>query len=217
MAFCETEPGTPDAVIKVKLSEYPALLEPYGSVRLGINPLIGDIPYGYFWPFMINRDGFGNFFVLDCECRHEGCVVPAYDDLQFEIRCPCHGSRYDIEGNLLAGPANGPLFKHKFTFDGNDTITIFVPCWQFETHLSILPGSPNSRVKLDFPTFWNVTYEVMFRQSVQDEWTIASFALSPTGPVDQTSLNGTGDPVSIYLNRSTSSGFYAVSMKLYEV
>lgn len=39
-------------------------------------------------------------------CTHLGCIVK---ETQHGFDCPCHGSRYDREGKVLAGPAPRPL------------------------------------------------------------------------------------------------------------
>src|SRR5436309_1895880 len=77
LAYCEPIAGEPNAVFKLRLSDYPELAQPYGSVRLGLNP-VSAYPDGNFYPILINRDGSGNLYVLDCECRHESCVVPPF-------------------------------------------------------------------------------------------------------------------------------------------
>jgi len=41
-------------------------------------------------------------------CTHLGCVV-RWDANRSEIRCPCHGARYDVSGKNVSGPARGPL------------------------------------------------------------------------------------------------------------
>lgn len=39
-------------------------------------------------------------------CTHLGCIVALAD---FGFQCPCHGSRYNREGKVIAGPAPRPL------------------------------------------------------------------------------------------------------------
>ena len=219
LAYCENLPGQQNAVFKVKLSEFPALQTDYGSVRLGINPVSSTAPIddGRFYPFIITRDGLGNFYVLDAECRHARCVLPAYDSQEFKIVCECHGSWYDVDGSVLQGPALQPLHRYQASFDGVDTLTIQIPCWGFTTKATVLPGGPASRLRLDFDTTKEVTYEVSFSQSPKGPWSPASFATTPGGAANLTELTPSASgPVSVYLDRTTATGFYAVGMKLVE-
>ena len=43
---------------------------------------------------------------LSLTCPHLGCTVDASSD---ELECPCHGSRYAADGQLLQGPATKRL------------------------------------------------------------------------------------------------------------
>lgn len=43
-------------------------------------------------------------------CRHLKCVL-SFNQTEKTWDCPCHGSRYDINGNLLEGPATSSLKK----------------------------------------------------------------------------------------------------------
>jgi Rieske Fe-S protein len=220
LAYCTPPTGqtVKDGVFKIRISDYPALSLDFGSVRLGLNPVGNDnYPDGGFYPFLINRDELGNFFVLDCECGHQSCVVPTFDTTQMGIRCYCHGSFYSIDGGVLEGPTTQPLHNYPFEFDGNDTLTIHIPCWGFEVKAAVLPGGPNARIRLDFEAFQNTTYEVSFRERLQDPWTTASFATTPAGLANQTSLTTFAGDVSVYLDRPTKTGFYAIGMKLSEV
>jgi Rieske Fe-S protein len=219
LAYCNPLPDQKAAVFKLRVSDYPALEFDYGSVRLGINPIVSEdeITDDRFYPFIVTRQNFATFHVLDSECRHARCVVPAYDKVAFEIRCPCHGSTYAEDGSVLGGPATQPLYRYPSSFDGNDTLTIQIPCWGFETKATLLPGAI-SRIRLDFIANKEVTYEVSFAQSPKGPWSNVSFAVTENGPADQPSLTPTtGGPVSVYLDRTTATGFYALGMKLAEI
>lgn len=43
-------------------------------------------------------------------CRHLGCTPRWVTDERL-FKCPCHGSDYDIEGNVVGGPAPKPLWR----------------------------------------------------------------------------------------------------------
>ncbi|MBM4321630.1 MAG: Rieske (2Fe-2S) protein, partial [Deltaproteobacteria bacterium] len=46
---------------------------------------------------------------LSARCPHLGCRI---DQLDGEaLLCPCHGSRFDLEGRPLTGPARGELTR----------------------------------------------------------------------------------------------------------
>ena len=55
---------------------------------------------------LINEDG--SFKALSLVCTHLGCVV---NPVETGYACPCHGSRFDQDGNILNGPAKQPLPK----------------------------------------------------------------------------------------------------------
>jgi cytochrome b6-f complex iron-sulfur subunit len=48
------------------------------------------------------------FHALSSVCTHLGCVT-RYQPDEGLIVCPCHGSRFSLEGEVLAGPAPRPL------------------------------------------------------------------------------------------------------------
>jgi Rieske Fe-S protein len=53
----------------------------------------------------IVREGSG-LIALDLTCTHLGCTVKATPR---GFSCPCHGSRFGSEGQVLQGPATRPL------------------------------------------------------------------------------------------------------------
>jgi len=43
---------------------------------------------------------------------NEGCEL-TWNEAEKSWDCPCHGSRFDIDGEILQGPAVHPLTKEK--------------------------------------------------------------------------------------------------------
>lgn len=68
---------------------------------------------------VVTRPTADDVVVLSAICTHTGCPVGSVTDA---INCPCHGSRFDLAtGEVLAGPASGPLPPVGFTLpDGLD-------------------------------------------------------------------------------------------------
>jgi glycine/D-amino acid oxidase-like deaminating enzyme/nitrite reductase/ring-hydroxylating ferredoxin subunit len=50
------------------------------------------------------RDEAGILHTLDPKCMHMGCIVE-WDPAEKAWACPCHGSRYSAEGQVIHGPA----------------------------------------------------------------------------------------------------------------
>lgn len=55
-------------------------------------------------------------------CTHAGCEVRVLPDA---FQCPCHGSEYDVTGEVMEGPAAKALQKFAIT-ENQDMITIKV-------------------------------------------------------------------------------------------
>jgi glycine/D-amino acid oxidase-like deaminating enzyme/nitrite reductase/ring-hydroxylating ferredoxin subunit len=56
----------------------------------------------------VYRDPAGEVSAVTANCTHMGCVLK-FNDAETSWDCPCHGSRFDLEGGVLQGPANRPL------------------------------------------------------------------------------------------------------------
>lgn len=56
----------------------------------------------------IYKDKEGELFALNPVCRHAGCIVQ-WNSAELSWDCPCHGTRYAIDGSLLNGPASTDL------------------------------------------------------------------------------------------------------------
>lgn len=52
----------------------------------------------------VYKDNDGNIHAVDTTCTHLGCEL-SWNSAETSWDCPCHGSRFDIEGHVLNGPA----------------------------------------------------------------------------------------------------------------
>lgn len=51
-------------------------------------------------------------------CTHQGCSVAWIDDDQ-AFSCPCHGSKFNPDGSVAAGPAESPLGMFEAKVEGD--------------------------------------------------------------------------------------------------
>ena len=54
------------------------------------------------------RDAAGALHAVSTRCTHLGCQV-RWNGAERTWDCPCHGSRFDVDGDVLNGPAVSPL------------------------------------------------------------------------------------------------------------
>lgn len=54
------------------------------------------------------RDETGTLSVVSSVCPHMGCIVH-WNGIEKSWDCPCHGSRFAVDGTLLEGPAQANL------------------------------------------------------------------------------------------------------------
>jgi Rieske Fe-S protein len=52
---------------------------------------------------VVTQPEAGRFQGLSAVCTHTGCIVDKVADGLIE--CPCHGSRYHLDGTVARGPA----------------------------------------------------------------------------------------------------------------
>jgi len=54
-----------------------------------------------------NPDGV---YAFEAKCTHLGCT-PRWEIASERFKCPCHGSQFNIEGDVVGGPAPKPLYR----------------------------------------------------------------------------------------------------------
>ncbi|GAA2876810.1 FAD-dependent oxidoreductase [Streptosporangium fragile] len=65
----------------------------------------------------VYRDESGEIHAVSAVCTHLGCIV-GFNDAERTWECPCHGSRFDVDGSVLQGPAVDPLRRLSADADG---------------------------------------------------------------------------------------------------
>ena len=68
--------------------------------------------------FYLARLENGGFLALSRTCTHLGCTVP-WVEKEMKFACPCHGSAFDITGNVIDAPAPRALNIYPITIENN--------------------------------------------------------------------------------------------------
>ena len=69
-------------------------------------------------PAVLVRLPNGDYKSLSAKCTHLGCTVEFKPSKDF-FYCNCHGSEFNINGNVLKGPAVLPLPQYVVSISGN--------------------------------------------------------------------------------------------------
>ena len=72
-------------------------------------------------PAVLVAPSAGKLIVLSAECTHAGCEVAWRAD-EDDFHCPCHNSKFTMEGKVISGPAKEPLPRYDVKMAGNDAI-----------------------------------------------------------------------------------------------
>lgn len=196
----------PAGVLKVKISDYPALLTEGGSIQLTFS---GSTPH----PLMINRGPGNVFYTLDSDCQHNHCVVPTFNPATGRIRCGCHGSQYAIDGALISGPATRSLNTFASSFDGVDTLSVTIPGLFFSvTEIAVQAAQPATRLRLKADILPYSNYRVYFQQALTDVAQVVPFSNTPAGATTLTSAFTTSSPVTVYVDAAAPRGFYSIAL-----
>ncbi|NOK21172.1 ubiquinol-cytochrome c reductase iron-sulfur subunit [Corallococcus carmarthensis] len=94
-------PGTPEeGWVEVALADHPTLREPGGHASIRVPDALLDV--------VVVHAADGCYRAVWRTCTHGDCAV-AWDGALGMVECPCHGSRFGLDGSVLRGPASRPL------------------------------------------------------------------------------------------------------------
>jgi cytochrome b6-f complex iron-sulfur subunit len=55
-------------------------------------------------------------------CTHQGCIVSDFEGSSNVFVCPCHNSRFDLNGHVVQGPASTNLAGYNTRVENNSLI-----------------------------------------------------------------------------------------------
>jgi nitrite reductase/ring-hydroxylating ferredoxin subunit len=102
-APAQASPGAPAAA---------AALAKTADVPVGSGVIVGDI--------VVTQPTAGVFKGFSSVCTHAGCNVSKIEN--GTIDCPCHGSKFSLEGAVVQGPAKAPLDPKAISVEGDSIV-----------------------------------------------------------------------------------------------
>jgi Rieske Fe-S protein len=82
------------------------------DVPVGSGVIVGDV--------VVTQPSAGEFKGFSAKCTHKGCTVDKVAD--GTIDCPCHGSKFNLDGTVAKGPAQKPLEAQAVTVQGDSIV-----------------------------------------------------------------------------------------------
>ena len=96
-------PAAPDGAI-AKTSDVP----------VGSGVIVDDV--------VVTQPAAGDFKAFSSTCTHKGCTVNKIAD--GTIDCPCHGSKFNLDGTVAKGPATKPLEAKNISVEGDSIVLV---------------------------------------------------------------------------------------------
>lgn len=115
----DTSSSTSSAPISSATTEIDSTPDAEGFVAVGTNQELEEKGYIYDKQLgVIVVSSGGSLAALNPSCTHKGCDVDWKGD-SGEFVCPCHGSKFGVDGAVITGPANAPLPVYEFKQEGD--------------------------------------------------------------------------------------------------
>ena len=84
------------------------------EVPVGSGVIVGDV--------VVTQPAAGDFRAFSAVCTHSGCLVNQVAD--GTINCPCHGSKFGLDGEVVNGPAARPLTAVPVQVQGESIVVV---------------------------------------------------------------------------------------------
>jgi Rieske Fe-S protein len=93
------------------------------SAAAGALTTTADVPVGsgvIIDKTVVTQPTAGDFKAFSAVCTHAGCLVNKIAD--GTIDCPCHGSKFGLDGAVVKGPADKPLEPVTISVQGDSIV-----------------------------------------------------------------------------------------------
>jgi len=127
VAACSTYGKKPEAAGEsgTTTTAAPAPSTPGGTAAPAANVIAktADVPVGsgvIVDEVVVTQPTAGVFKGYSAKCTHKGCMVDKIAD--GTIDCPCHGSKFNLDGTVANGPADKPLPPENITVQGDEIV-----------------------------------------------------------------------------------------------
>jgi Rieske Fe-S protein len=105
-------------LIPFGIFSFSALSNKFSNKKNGIKKLsINDLSSGFNFIEGLIIVNEKNIKIFSSKCSHLGCKINSQKNGL--LVCPCHGSKFDKEGNPVEGPAPNPLKEIRFEKNAN--------------------------------------------------------------------------------------------------
>jgi len=71
---------------------------------------------------LVEHNSDDTYKALSGICTHQNCVVSEFDGSNNVFICPCHGSQFDLNGNVKQGPATTKLSNYSTRVENGSLI-----------------------------------------------------------------------------------------------
>jgi Rieske Fe-S protein len=82
------------------------------DVPVGSGVIVGEV--------VVTQAAAGEFKGFSSTCTHAGCTLNEVAD--GTINCPCHGSKFNLDGSVAHGPATKPLEPEAVSVQGDSIV-----------------------------------------------------------------------------------------------
>lgn len=197
--------------LRLNIDAFPSLALNGGSAIITFN--------GEATLILINRESETDFYAMDPTCTHMGCTVEPYSIVSNTSVCECHGSEYDIHGQVVHGPALSSLNTYPSQFEAPSALNIEVPGLVHRIDEIALHSSSTgmSRLRLVIPTTAGCQYQIRYSPDLASPFEVIGYAAAPGGAADQWILTGTGSATTVFVDAPGGGGFFTLELLVYEL